>query len=73
MNLKKKLPPGVILTLSWGYTQVYDLYSQTSLLAKISRECLQDHWSSGQTCSLTKMADMSVYGKKSRLSSDCTC
>ena len=25
MNLKKKLTPGVILTLSWGYVHVYDL------------------------------------------------
>ena len=36
MNLNKKLTPGVILTLFWGYIHVYDLYSQTSLLVYIS-------------------------------------
>ena len=36
MNLKKKLTPGCILTLPWGYIHVYDLYSQTSLLVYIS-------------------------------------
>ena len=50
MILKKKTP-GVILTLPWGYTHVYDHYSQTNLLvyvciSKISSERLQDHWSS---------------------------
>ena len=46
MNLKKKLNPGVVLTLSWGYIHVCDLYSQTSLLVYSSGERLQDHWSS---------------------------
>ena len=46
MNLKTKLTPGVILTLSWGYIHVYDLCSQTSLLVYISGERLHDHWSS---------------------------
>ena len=32
MNLKKKLTPVVILTLSCGYIHVYDFCSQTSLL-----------------------------------------
>ena len=32
MILKKKLTPGAILTLSWGYIHVDDLYSQTHLL-----------------------------------------
>ena len=36
MNLKMKLNPGVVLTMSWGYIHVYDLYSQTSLLVYIS-------------------------------------
>ena len=36
MNYKKKLNPGVVLTLSWGYIHVYDLYSQISLLVYIS-------------------------------------
>ena len=36
MNLKKQLTPGGILTLSWDYIHVYDLYSQTSLLINIS-------------------------------------
>ena len=31
MNLKKKLNPGVVLTLSWGFIHVCDLYRQTSL------------------------------------------
>ena len=47
MNLEKKLTPGGILTLPWGYIHVYDLYSQTSLLVYILGERLQDHWSSG--------------------------
>ena len=50
MNLKKKLTPGGILTLSLGYIHVYDLYSKTRLLVyifQISGERLQDHWSSG--------------------------
>ena len=55
--LKKKLTPGVILTLPWGYRpiHVYDHYSQTILLvhvylhciSHISGERLQDHWSPG--------------------------
>ena len=36
MNLKKKLNPVVVLTLSCGYIHVYDLYSETSLLVYIS-------------------------------------
>ena len=47
MNLKKKLIPRGILTLSWGDIHVYDLYSQTSLVVYISGERLQDHWSAG--------------------------
>ena len=50
MILKKKLTPGVILTMSWGdIVCVYDHYSRTSLcyVSQISGEPLQDHWSSG--------------------------
>ena len=49
MNLKKKLTPGGILTLSWGYIHVYDLYSETRnwYISQTSGERLQDHWSSG--------------------------
>ena len=35
-DLKKKLTPGVVLTLPWGYINVYYHYSQTSLLEYIS-------------------------------------
>ena len=36
MNYKKKLNPGVVLTLSWGYIHVYDLYSQINLGSQVS-------------------------------------
>ena len=29
MKLKKKLNPGDVLTLSWGFINLYDLYIQT--------------------------------------------
>ena len=51
INLKKKLTSGAILTRSWGYIHVYDLYSQTSLLVYISGEHLQDH-SGSLVCNL---------------------
>ena len=40
INLKKKLPPGCILILSWGYIHVYDLYSQTSVLVHGTGTCI---------------------------------
>ena len=47
MNLKKKLTPEGILTLSWGYILKYDLYSQVYwYISQISGERLQEHWSS---------------------------
>ena len=36
MKLKRKLNPGDVLTLSWGFIHLYDLYIQTSLLVYIS-------------------------------------
>ena len=43
MNLKKKLTPVGILTLSLDYIHVYDLVYIYQTLG----EHLQDHWSSG--------------------------
>ena len=34
-NLKKKLNTGLVLSLSWDYIHIYDLYSQTILLVYI--------------------------------------
>ena len=36
MKLKKKLNPGVVLTLSEGFMHLYDLFIQTNLLVYIS-------------------------------------
>ena len=49
MNMKKKLNPEDVLTLSWGYIHLYDLYSKQVYwyISQISGERLQDHWSSG--------------------------
>ena len=35
IKLKKKLNPGHVLTLSWGYIHLYDLYIQTCLLVHV--------------------------------------
>ena len=49
MNLKKKLTPGSILTLSWGYIHVYMFIVKQVCwyISQISGERLQSHWSSG--------------------------
>ena len=44
-DLKKKLTPGVVLTLPWGYVHVY--YHSSGIYLGVSGERLQDHWSSG--------------------------
>ena len=47
INLKKKLVPVVILTLSCGYIHVYTVIVQQANcnISQISGEHLQDHWS----------------------------
>ena len=52
-DLKKKLTPGFVLTLSWGYIHVYTIIVNQVYwdISQVSGERLQDHWSSGTSMS----------------------
>ena len=62
-DLKKKLTPEVALTLTWGYIHNTILVKPVYwYISQVSGERLQDHWSSGFTCTFVVTCTLLVSG-----------